>query len=997
MIDSAIDRKSATTERITLCAQRLTDAHGIDGYTMDDLAKAAEVSRRTLFNYFPSKVDAVLGVWPTLDDDDVDEFRAGGPDHDLLQDLRTMVLPLFESELTDREMLEVRRRMLLGNPRLLIQVHARYESLSAEIVEHIAVREGPTFGGTARTGGGQGARSSLRLRPRRVPARPQGALDRAPLRRGAAHGSLPVRRLSRPRSLTSSLGPPQETFMATLLYRLGKTAYHHWPRFVAGWLLLLVAVGGTAAGFSKPFSDSFSIPGIPSEQAAELQEQLFPMSQDAFDQANVNVVVQAPEGEQLTDYTRPLNVLAEGIAGLPQMSSDPTATNPGLGNPVELAKTQAEQALENAQTNGTAEDVALANYYALAPVTADGRTGIVTFQWDVDSPADVKAGSINELKSLLDTTRGSGLTVEMNGTGSQLLTALGGTAELIGIGLALIVLLLTFGSVVAAGLPILTAVLGVSIGLTGVLAMTALFDLNSSTITLSSMIGLAVGIDYTLFILARYRSELQHTDDRAEAVGIAVGTAGSAVVFAGLTVLIALSALAVVGIPFLTAMGLAAAATVLIAVLVALTLLPAVLGMLKSRAFGGQVRRYRPARDDNEQILNNGVRWGRLVTRRPVAFALLVVVALGVIAIPMKGLHLAFPTDSTAATDTTQRQASDIISAEFGPGREGPLLVVVDAREAGADSSTAFGDVARWASDFPSVANAQVVATNADPSDPNAVATGALIRVQPVDGPDNEATEELLREMRDGQSAIEQQSGTTVGVTGLTAITTDVSDQLSDALPVYLAVVIGLAFILLMLVFRSILVPLMATFGFLLSVLATLGATVAVFQEGLFGIFDPQPIVSFTPIFLIGVVFGLAMDYQVFLVTRMREAHVHGASTHEAVIDGFRSSARVVTAAAIIMTAVFSGFILEHDVVVKSMGFALAVAVVFDAFIVRMILIPALMQLLGEKAWYLPAWLDRLLPHVDVEGERLQRTHPSVLLGHNLADDDDIREPVSVG
>ncbi|MGA8256428.1 MAG: MMPL family transporter [Nocardioides sp.] len=784
--------------------------------------------------------------------------------------------------------------------------------------------------------------------------------------------------------------------MATLLYRLGKTAYHHWPRFIAGWLLLLIAVVGTAAGFSKPFSDSFSIPGIPSEQAADLQSELFPQSQDAFDQASVNVVVQAPAGEQLTDYTRPLNVLAESIAGLPQMGDDPTTTNPGLGNPVAVAQSQAELALDAARADNTPDDVALRNYYALAPVTEDGRTGLITFQWSVDSPADVEAASIDELEELLDTARGSGLTVEMNGAGSRVVAALGGTAELIGIGLALIVLLLTFGSLVAAGLPILTAVLGVGIGLSGVMAMTAFFDLNSSTTALSSMIGLAVGIDYTLFILARYRNELRHTDDRAEAAGIAVGTAGSAVVFAGLTVFIALAALAVVGIPFLTAMGLAAAATVLVAVLVALTLLPAILGMLKAKAFGGQVRRYRPRRDGDLQILNNGVRWGRIVTRRPVAFAILVVVALGVIAIPMKGLHLAFPTDSTAATDTTQRQASDIISAEFGPGREGPLLVVVDARET-ADSGMAFDDVASWAAGFSGVANAQVVATNADPSDSASVATGALIQVQPVDGPDAPATEDLLRAMRDGQAAIEQSSATTVGVTGLTAITTDVSDQLSDALPIYLAVVIGLAFILLMLVFRSLLVPLMATFGFLLSVLATLGATVAVFQEGLFGLFDPQPIVSFMPIFLIGVVFGLAMDYQVFLVTRMREAHVHGASTHEAILDGFRSSARVVTAAAIIMTAVFSGFILEHDVVVKSLGFALAVAVVFDAFIVRMILIPALMQLLGEKAWYLPAWLDRILPNVDVEGERLQRTHPTTLQTDSATVADDAREPQPVG
>ncbi|WP_232680408.1 MMPL family transporter, partial [Nocardioides sp. R-C-SC26] len=304
------------------------------------------------------------------------------------------------------------------------------------------------------------------------------------------------------------------------------------------------------------------------------------------------------------------------------------------------------------------------------------------------------------------------------------------------------------------------------------------------------------------------------------------------------------------------------------------------------------------------------------------------------------------------------------------------LRGVVDARGAD-DAGAAFGDVATWASDQDGVANAQVVATNADPSDPDAVPTGALIQVLPEKGPDDTATQDLLTALRDGQAGVEQDSTTTIGITGLTALTTDVSDRLSGALPVYLAVVIGLAFVLLLLVFRSILVPLTATFGFLLSVLATLGVTVAIFQEGTFGLFDPQPIVSFMPIFLIGVVFGLAMDYQVFLVTRMREAHVHGASTRDAVIDGFRSSARVVTAAAVIMIAVFSGFILEHDPVVKSIGFALAIAVLFDAFVVRMIIIPALMELLGERAWWLPRWLDRILPKVDVEGERLQRADRS--------------------
>jgi RND superfamily putative drug exporter len=275
------------------------------------------------------------------------------------------------------------------------------------------------------------------------------------------------------------------------------------------------------------------------------------------------------------------------------------------------------------------------------------------------------------------------------------------------------------------------------------------------------------------------------------------------------------------------------------------------------------------------------------------------------------------------------------------------------------------------------VKSATLVATNApvDPrtGKPQGVGTGAMIQVTPASGADDPKTLDLLQTMRDGQAGIEEKTGTTTGVTGLTAITTDVSDRLNGALPVYLAVVIGLAFVLLMLVFRSILVPLTATLGFLLSVLATLGATVAIFQKGAFGIFEGQPIVSFMPIFLIGMVFGLAMDYQVFLVTRMREAHVHGLSTREAVVDGFRNSARVVVAAASIMTAVFSGFILEDDAVVKSMGFALAASIIFDAFIVRMVLIPSVLYLLGERAWWLPKWLDRLLPNVDVEGESLER------------------------
>jgi RND superfamily putative drug exporter len=772
--------------------------------------------------------------------------------------------------------------------------------------------------------------------------------------------------------------------MATLLYRLGKTAYRRWPIFLAAWFVLFASVATVAGTMSKPLSDDFSVPGIASQEAADLQTELFPESKNAFDEASVNLVVAAPEGHTLSEptYSKAVDALIADLNKAPQMPSDPERP---LLNPVAAAPAQEKQILDMAKEQGTATDVAQANADALSPLSEDGRIGTITWQFDVKTVMDVKPETREKIVEIMDEHRADGLQIEANGAGMTNQEPPGGTSELIGIGFALVVLLLTFGAAVSAGIPIVTAMWGVGLGLTGVTAMTAFTNVSSSTTILASMVGLAVGIDYALFILARYRAELEHTDDRQEAAGIAVGTAGSAVVFAGLTVLIALSALAVVRMPFLTAMGFAAAATVLIAVLVALTLLPALLGMLKSKAFGGQFRKYRPKREQDGRIVNNGVRWARLVGRAPLVVVLLAVVALGALAVPMKDLHLAFPTDSTASPDTTARKASDLMTAGFGPGREGPMLAVVDAREVSeANRGTAIGEYVAWVGSHDGVANAQVGGMNTD-------GTGALVMITPETGPDEVATEDLLAELRDGQDGIESETGTTTGVTGLTPITVDVSERLADALPLYLAVVIGLAFLLLMLVFRSILVPLTATLGFLLSVLATLGATVAVFQEGAFGIMDGQPIVSFMPIILIGLVFGLAMDYQVFLVTRMREAHVHGMSTRDAVIDGFRNSARVVSAAAVIMISVFAAFMLTDDPVGKSMGFALAIAVFFDAFVVRMALIPALMYLMGEKAWWLPKWLDRILPNVDVEGENLHRPHLQQQKASESDDDEDPR------
>ncbi|MFT4009298.1 MAG: MMPL family transporter [Nocardioidaceae bacterium] len=771
--------------------------------------------------------------------------------------------------------------------------------------------------------------------------------------------------------------------MATLLYRLGKTAYRRWPVFLATWLAAMVAVAGFAATQSKPFSDSFSIPGIPSEKASDLQSELFPGNTSALDEATATVVVAAPARHTLREpaYAKKVDALIADLQAVPQMPKTP------LADPVTASDAQFAQAVKGAVEAGTPRDVAETNAKALLPLSEDSRVGTITWNFDVDSTLDVKTSTQDAVLDALAAARADGLIAEVGGSGMQTMTDPGGTSELIGIGIALIVLVLTFGSLIAAGLPIVTAVFGLALGITGVTALTAFMDIGSSTPMLATMIGLAVGIDYALFILARYRSELEHSGDREEAVGLALGTAGSAVVFAGLTVVIALSALAVVNIPFLTAMGLAAAATVVIAVLVALTLLPAVLGLLKSKAFAGRVRRYLPQRDDDGRILNNGVRWARVVGKKPLAFAGLVVVVLGVLAVPVKDIHLALPTDSTAATETTQRKASDLITDAFGPGRNAPLLVVVDGRDLNtAERTTAYGEVVAWAADQEDVANAQLVGMNE-------AGDGAMVLVTPETGPDDTATENLLSALRDGQPEIEAKTGTTVGVTGVTAVQVDVSERLTGALPVYLAVVIGLAFILLMLVFRSILVPLTATLGFLLSVLATLGATVAIFQKGMLGLVPGQPLVSFMPIFLIGVVFGLAMDYQVFLVTRIREAHVHGMHMREAIVDGFRNSARVVSAAAVIMTSVFAAFILQPDNLIRSIGFALAAAVVFDAFVVRMVLIPALMYLMGDKAWWLPKWLDKILPNVDVEGERLLH-HRNRIAG---AQSDDDPEPDLVG
>ncbi|MFC6715954.1 MMPL family transporter [Branchiibius cervicis] len=458
--------------------------------------------------------------------------------------------------------------------------------------------------------------------------------------------------------------------MATLLYKLGHAAYRKWYYFLAAWIVALVGFGALAGAVKQPYQDTFSIPGIPSLQAQTMQQKLFPGTGNAEDQASVTVVVAAPKGHTLKEptYSNAVNDLIAQLKKVPQMPADAKT----LVNPVQASAAQYQMAVQAAVKQGQPQAVAEANAKALLPLSADGRIGTMTFDFDVAKVTDVKPASQDAVLDALADARKSGLQAEVNGSGMQSFDVEGGSGELLGVAVAALVLLITFGSLVAAGLPILSAFVGVGAGTIGVMIASKFTTISTTTPILATMIGLAVGIDYTLFILSRYRSELRNTDDRAHAAGLAVGKAGSAVVFAGLTVLIALAALAVVGIPFLTTMGMAAAGTVFFAVLVALTLLPAILGMLKSHAFGGSFRTPHRELDSDGKVINNGVRWARFIGKRPAVIGGIITLVLIVLAVPAKDLHLALPTDSTAATNTTQRKAADLITEGFGPGRAAP-------------------------------------------------------------------------------------------------------------------------------------------------------------------------------------------------------------------------------------------------------------------------------------------------------------------------------------
>ncbi|WP_327369526.1 MMPL family transporter [Streptomyces sp. NBC_01217] len=717
--------------------------------------------------------------------------------------------------------------------------------------------------------------------------------------------------------------------MATFLYRLGRTAFRRRRLVLLIWIAVLVAAVAGAGSVSGSTTDNFTLPGTQSQQALDLLEKEFP--QASASGATARVVFESTDGNKLASAAHKAGVEAV-VADLKKAPQVAAVIDPFTGGMV--------------STSGT---------IAYAQVT-----------YAVPS-ADITAGASDTLKEIARRGEQAGLTVSLGGNAAQD-DGESRATELIGLVVAALALVITFGSMIAAGLPLLTAIAGVGVALCAITIASSVTDMASNASTLALMLGLAVAIDYALFIVSRYRSELREGHQPEEAVGRALGTAGSAVVFAGLTVIIALAGLSVIGIQMLTTMGLAAAFAIAIAVLIALTLLPATLGFTGSRVAHGRLTSRRVRRAERGQADTMGVRWGRFVTRHPWQMLLASVIGLGVLAIPAASLRLTLPDDSMAAPDSTQRVAYDTLSNGFGPGFSGPLIVVVDARashdpQAAAENTTGLLD---------RLDDIAIVR----PAVFNKAGDVALVTAVPESAPTSQATVDLVAHIRERSAELEKDSGAQLMVTGTTAVNIDVSDKLGDAMVPYLAIVVGLALILLMLVFRSILVPLKAALGFLLSVVATLGVLVAVFQWGwlkdLFGIDQTAPIVSLLPILLIGVVFGLAMDYEVFLVSRMREEYVHGATPTEAITAGFRHGARVVTAAAIVMISVFAGFLLDDVALVKSIGMGLATAVLFDAFVVRMTIVPAVMTLLGHRAWSLPKWLDRVLPNVDVEGEKLR-------------------------
>lgn len=550
-----------------------------------------------------------------------------------------------------------------------------------------------------------------------------------------------------------------------------------------------------------------------------------------------------------------------------------------------------------------------------------------------------------------------------------------GIGEVIGLIAAAIVLFVLLGTIIGMAIPIFSAAVGVAISATLVLALASEIEMTSTTPVLGVMLGLAVGIDYSLFIVNRHRRQLRAGLELRESIGLANGTSGNAVLFAGLTVVIALVALNLTGIGFVGLMGTMGAIAIVIAVAIALTVTPAALSLIgekilskKERAEIDSPSKKKEAQQHTEPKNALQPVWA---TRHPWVAVFSIVAVLGIMAIPLSEMRLGLPDGGSEPKDSTAYLAYNLTSEGFGPGFNGQITTVLTTDESVTEDDT-LAFQAEVAKELMTLENVEAAVPAAISEDRKTF----IFQVVPTGGPSSIETEQLIYDIRDLQQSFSNNFGAQIGVTGITATNIDVSDKIASILPLYLATVILLSLFLLMLVFRSILIPVLAAAGFLLTVTATLGAIVAVYQWGwlaeLFGVSSPGPILSFLPIFLIGILFGLAMDYQLFLVSGMREAFVHGKNPRDSINFGIHLSRGVVVAAALIMITVFGGFAFSHLATIRPIGFGLAIGVLIDAFLIRLLLVPAAMSILNKSAWWLPRWLDRLLPDIDVEGTKLE-------------------------
>ncbi|WP_156760675.1 MMPL family transporter [Microbacterium karelineae] len=726
--------------------------------------------------------------------------------------------------------------------------------------------------------------------------------------------------------------------MSTFLSSLGRWSYRHPWRVLGAWILILLITGAGAAGLSKGFENSFSIPGTESQEGLEQLERTFPQVAGA----SAQVIVVAGAGDTVDDgaYRDPIERATLDLADLDGMS---TSTSPF-----------------DDEVDGLVSD--------------DGTAAIVQLQLEDQSTSigdDVKdaiADRVDELAAELPDGSTTRLGGELFATEVPALSPV----EAVGVLIALLVLIVTFRSFVLAGLPLAVALVGVGTSMLGIVTATAFADVSSTTPMLALMLGLAVGIDYALFIAARHQDQVRGGADPEDSAARATGTAGSAVVFAGITVLIALVGLGFAGIPFLTTMGIAAAVAVAVAIAISVTLTPALLGFTKGRTIG----RPRAPRQGRERV-GFARRWVGLVTRHPIVTTVAIVLGLGVVAIPAAQLQLALPNAGVLPEESDARQAYDLTGEHFGEGFNGPLILTGTIVTSD-DPLTLMEDLGDEVESVDGVAEVAL-------STPNEAADTGIVQIIPETGPSDPATSDLVRELRAHHDEWLDEYGIDLKVTGFTAVSIDISDQLQDALVPFGIFVVGLSFLLLMVVFRSIWVPLKAALGYLLSILAAFGVVTMVFEWGwgadLLHVSKTGPVIAFMPILVMGVLFGLAMDYEVFLVSRMREDFVHTArrlgATRDVAVDavrsGYAASARVVAAAAVIMFAVFAAFVPEGDSSMKPIALALAVGITVDAFLIRMTLVPAVMALLGHHAWRMPAWLEKRLPRLDIEGEAVER------------------------